>query len=332
MLDKTRVAVIGCGGISLTHFRGYASIPTVELVAMADVNLEAAQTRAKEFGGRPYADYREMFSAERPHAVSVCVPPYLHQRIAEDAMAHGAHVLCEKPLALSVQEGESMVRTASQYGVTLMTGLCYRFDENTTIAKRWVDEGRLGEPQLFRHAFAMLMRPQQFLETWFGSWEKGGGVLKEAMTHSMDLFRFFMGNAESVLASRGHLAYQDHAEDTALVMLRGGRGGFGTLQGTWAIPAKQNVVELLGSKGMISIDYDGRYSHLTADGWDLWFEAREAPGRIANEIGHFIDCARGQAQPLTVAEDGVEALRIAEGAAASVDAQRWMAVSGSGVL
>ena len=109
-----RVGVIGCGAISHSHLRSYAANEEAQIVAVADPIQAVAEARAQEYDTKAYTDYAAMLRSEELHAVSICTPPPSHREITEHAAARGLHVLCEKPLAMSVSEGEAMVAAAKQ--------------------------------------------------------------------------------------------------------------------------------------------------------------------------------------------------------------------------
>ena len=111
-------------------------------------------------------------------------------RLAEHAAARGLHVLCEKPLAMSVSEGEAMVAAASSANVILMTAFCNRFYTPIAKAKEWIDAGKLGPLHHFRLRFAGV---ELMAGTWLADPAQGGGILWESGPHYVDLFRYLVG-------------------------------------------------------------------------------------------------------------------------------------------
>jgi len=121
-LDKRiRIGVIGCGRIAGVHINGYARNNNVELVAFCDIKEDNAQQRAHRFNARSYTDYKKMIKEENLDGVSICTPPFTHKEIAIEALNKGINVLCEKPLAVSVNEAKEMVEAARNNGVLLLS-------------------------------------------------------------------------------------------------------------------------------------------------------------------------------------------------------------------
>src|SRR4051812_29996084 len=106
--EGLRIGIAGCGGIGRTHLQAYRAIGVTPL-ALAEPNTTTLAAAQAEYGGAPFADYREMLAATELDALSICTPPALHAEIAEAALAAGVAVLCEKPLAPTVEACESMI-------------------------------------------------------------------------------------------------------------------------------------------------------------------------------------------------------------------------------
>ena len=198
-----RVAVIGCGAISHSHLRSYAANEGAQIVAVADPIQAVAEAHAQEYDTKAYTDYADMLRSEELHAVSICTPPPSHREITEHAAAHGLHVLCEKPLAMSVSEGEAMVAAAGSANVILMTAFCNRFYTPIAKAKEWIDSGKLGPLHHFRLRFAGV---ELMAGTWLADPARGGGILWESGPHYVDLFRYLVGEMKEIYAKGGTLA------------------------------------------------------------------------------------------------------------------------------
>ena len=114
-----KVAVIGCGRISVMHFDGIARSPLAQLVACCDIRPGRAETAAKKYGCKAYTSYEEMIDAERPDAVHICLPHYLHAPVAQYAISRGVNVLTEKPMTISLADAEQTVAMAKEKGVRI---------------------------------------------------------------------------------------------------------------------------------------------------------------------------------------------------------------------
>ena len=148
MADVFRVGVIGCGGIARSHLNAIQALDCVELVATADVLPERAKEYAQKYGAkRSYGSNEELLADAEVDGVHVCLPHDVHHAVCLAAAKAGKHILVEKPLALSVAEGEEMIEAAEATGVTLMVGQVMRFYAANRTARRLIREGRIGQPK-----------------------------------------------------------------------------------------------------------------------------------------------------------------------------------------
>jgi predicted dehydrogenase len=157
MANRLRVAFIGCGGIATRqHAPAYQQLAGVEIVAACDVVPEKAAAFTDAFGGRPYTDYREMLEEERPDIVDVCTREHQHVEPVIAALGAGAHVLCEKIMAHTLDGGRAMLAAADRSGRLLGVDYNYRFFPIFATLKALIDGGELGEIALinaYTHAF-----------------------------------------------------------------------------------------------------------------------------------------------------------------------------------
>lgn len=175
-----RVAILGLGGISRAHLRGYRApenAERVDLVAGADINSEARERFTQEIGvERTYADYQELLERERPDIVSICTWPPLHPEMVEAACAAGVKgILCEKPIAVDLAGCDRMIAAAERAGTVLVIGHQRRLQPKFTRARELIEEGAIGEPELFCGI-------------------AGGDLLTDG-SHTVDALRFFARDA-----------------------------------------------------------------------------------------------------------------------------------------
>jgi len=137
-----RAALIGCGNIGAGgHLPAYAHIPEAELVAVCDAVEELAHAAAERSGATVYTDYRRLLEQEDIEMVDICLPTYLHAQAVIAAMEAGKHVLCEKPMAHTLEAADAMIEAAQTNGVKLMIGQVRRFDHRYTSIKEQLDAG-----------------------------------------------------------------------------------------------------------------------------------------------------------------------------------------------
>ncbi len=201
-MDKLRVGIIGLGWPGQRHIEGYQKHAGVEIVGLSDVNTEAAERVKAEYkvdGARIYGDYQEMLAGDTVDAVSICTPNFLHVPIAIDALDAGKHVLLEKPLSNTLEEGLRLAaKVAERPGQAFMIALNNRYRPDSVVLKRQIDAGELGD--IYYAKTGWLRGASEFnLRGWFTQKERsGGGPLIDLGVHMLDLALFFMGNPRPV--------------------------------------------------------------------------------------------------------------------------------------
>ncbi len=195
-----RVGVIGCGFQGSLHVECLQELEGIEVVAVCDTDTtRLEEVRSVHRVKRGYADYRDLLEQNDLDLVTVCTMPVHHMRMTVDAFATGAHVLCEKPLALDAGEGREMLRAAAAADRMLGVGFNMRFTPNARIIKRQIESGVLGRP-LYTHAWAKSSQ----IPWWGEHYRKelsGGGALAATAVHFLDLALWFAGFPKPVSAS-----------------------------------------------------------------------------------------------------------------------------------
>ncbi len=253
MSTRVKWGVIGCGGIARrrTIPEGLATAVNAELAAVFDVDQAANREVAAQFHAQAAGSLEELLGAQ-VEAVYIATPVHLHCAQAAAAMAAGKHVLCEKPLGMTVAEAERMAEAAERGGVRLGTAFMMRFLAQHQAARRLIAEGGLGRPVLGRAQ----------LSCWYprlqGAWRQdpalgGGGSLIDMGGHCIDLLEMFFGDIRKVSCLVKTTVQDYPSEDSALAMLWFESGALGVVDAFFAIPdeASDNVLELYGSRGCI---------------------------------------------------------------------------------
>jgi predicted dehydrogenase len=204
---KLRYGFIGAGGIAGEHMTHLALRKDVELVAMADPDEASMARHTAKFGvARSFKDWRQMLAEEKLDAVSVCTPNKLHAECTIGALESGCHVLCEKPLAGSAEEGARMVETADKLGRKLVIGFQYRFNARTQFLRQAADGGQFGHI-MFARVQALRRRG---IPNWgvFGRKElQGGGPLIDIAVHVLEMTHYTLGSPTPVSASADMFTY-----------------------------------------------------------------------------------------------------------------------------
>jgi len=246
--------VIGSGGIARrrTIPEGIAKAAGARLAAVYDVDGQANREVAGQFGAAACASEEELLARKDVDAVYIATPVHLHARQATAAARAGKHILCEKPLGLSVAEAEAVPAACRKAGVLLAVDFMMRFHAFHREARRLIAQGTLGR--------MVLARAQ--LSCWYppipGAWRQdpatgGGGSLIDMGGHCIDLLEMFLGRARSVTCRTGNLVHAYKSEDTAVALLEFEGGALGTVDACFNIPdrSSRNRLELYGSKGSI---------------------------------------------------------------------------------
>lgn len=309
-MAELQVAVIGCGGIGGTHLTRWADVSGANIAAVCDVDAATATRAATEFGAEAHTDPRALLQGRGFDVVDVCTPPDQHAALATLALGSGMNVLCEKPLARTPEEARGIVEAADRGGKLLMTAFCHRFHPPILFAKELIENDDLGRVIMFRNRFSGMFPGVE--DRWFSDPDiAGGGSLLDTAVHSIDLFRYLVGE---VASASGRVATFNPAlrvEDSAAIVLQTENGALGVIESSWATPNGRNVVELYGTAGTCIVDYDtGQVRYKTAD-MSVW-DTREVggPDRFQREISHFADAVRGLQPLLVTGRDGLRANEI----------------------
>ncbi len=219
-MNKLRVAVVGCGSISVMHLDSIVSLAEVELVAVCDIKSERAEQKAAKYGVKAYTDYKIMFSEEKLDAVHICLPHYLHTVVACEAFKNGISVLSEKPMSIKYDDAVNAVELAKKCGVQYGVIFQCRYNTPSQLIKQRVIDGSLGSVKCGRTTLTWY-RPDNYYDSsdWKGTWDKeGGGVVIDQAIHSLDLANWMIDSEpieiQSSLHNRNHknMIVEDSAE------------------------------------------------------------------------------------------------------------------------
>lgn len=223
-MPPLRTAIIGCGKIAQVHAKTLQHMEETTLVAVQSRSMEKASATAAAFDAKPYTDIAEMIKLERIDAVIICTPHPAHKPAAVTAMQHGAHVLVEKPLAVTLEDCDEMMETAARTGRKLGMISQRRFYPSCRRIKEAIDAGKLGTPMLgLVVMYGWRDEAYYRSDPWRGKWqEEGGGVLVNQAPHQLDLLQWFMGSEFEELYGVWQNINHPYieVEDTASAILR----------------------------------------------------------------------------------------------------------------
>ena len=262
---KHTVALIGCGRISFKHIEAFVAMRNeVELVAVCDPLLERAEEKKAEYGKavpnvpvNVFADYKQMLAVCKPELVTVATESGKHKDITVYCLQNGAHVICEKPMALSTADAQEMIDTAKRYGKKLAVCFQNRFNAPVVKAREAYEKGRFGK---MLHGMIQVRwnRNKSYYDQakWRGTWEQDGGTLMNQCTHGIDLLQWMMGeNAVRVQAQPRRFIRPIDAEDFGCALVEFASGAVGIIEGTADVYPKNlnETLSLFGTDGSVVI-------------------------------------------------------------------------------
>jgi len=323
-LRKVGFGVIGLGTYAKNHVAAYAEHPFAKLVAVCDVKEELAKETADTYKAKYYVDYREMLENPEVEAVSVVTPDFFHKEPVLACAEKGKHILCEKPLATTVEDAEEMVRFVEKAGVTLMVDFHNRWNPPFALTKEATQKGELGEPV---HAYIRLS-DTVYVPTKMLSWAGKSSVLWFLGSHVVDLARWIINSeAVEVYATNGMKLLKGMGIETAdyyQYMVRFRNGATAVFENSWVLPESlptivDFVAQFTFTKGCVYIDplQHGAFRKFTQNSWTypniiggpLDIHGRRV-GFVNESIAHFVDCIAQEKQPAATGRDGLAVTKI----------------------
>lgn len=315
-----KAAVLGCGGLGRMHANVYASMDDVELTGVCDLQFELANDLSGQTGAPAYGSFEQMLEQAEFDVLSIALPSYLHKEYAMLAARAGKHVICEKPIALNLEDAAEMIRCCEENGVRLFVGHVVRFFPEYANMKQTLDQGKIGRACV-AHASRIGGHPGE-TKAWFKDADKSGGVIVDLMIHDLDFLRWSIGEVKTVY---GLNRCDDHL-DYALVTLLFENGAVANVEANWGFPGPfQTKAEIAGSEGIViadSIKSSSLRIHRSAasSAANAFVTVPESPAFHSPyelEIRHFISCIREGTEPIVTADDAYKALELAVAAVTS---------------
>jgi predicted dehydrogenase len=349
-MDTIGWGVIGCGGIADRRTIPEGIIPGKEaaLVAVMDVSKRSVKIVSEKYGvERFYTSEEGLLEDPAVDAVYIATPSYLHEKQSIMAAEHGKHILCEKPLAMTIRECENIITTCKRCDVKLQVGFMMRFHACHQEALRIIKEGLIGHPVMGRAQ----------LTCWYpeipGAWRQdqrlgGGGSLMDMGIHGIDLLRMFFGEVEEVTAFVDTIIFKYPVEDTSVVTLRFKDGPYGIVDNQFNIPdfAAQNRLEVYGTKGCILAD--GTIGQDSAGKLKAYIQEAEAGYDSAQKrernqmreieteyvniyraaVEHFVTCIKENIEPMNSGYEATQDLKVVKAAYESSKTGRKVKIEG----
>lgn len=277
-----KVGIIGCGKIAqVRHIPEYLANPNAEICGFYDINLARAEELARKYGAKAYPTYEALLADPGIDAVSVCAANHVHAEISIAALKAGKHVLCEKPMAISLEECEAMVAAARESGKYLMIGQNQRLAKAHIKARELIAQGAIGKVLTFRTIFG-----HGGPETWsidpgknvwfFDKTKAAMGAMADLGIHKTDMIQYVLGS--KIVKTQAVLTTLDKrdatggligVDDNAICIYQMENGVIGTMTASWTYyAAEDNTTVIYGTKGELRLYDDPEYSvqQINADG------------------------------------------------------------------
>jgi len=328
MKRTLRIGIVGCRDIARAHLAAYREAGEAEVVSVYDISTKAAARAAEAAGAQVAASLDEMARRHDLDAVSVCSPPAAHLDNCRPFLREGVAVLCEKPLEVNARRAARLADEARRSRSVFMVAFCHRFHPPIIELKRLIREGVLGRAVLFRNIFGGYLRLRGNHRA--DPAVSGGGCLIDHCCHSMDLFRFLVGDPTEVQAVAANVSQKVSIEDFGMIHLSRRGRAFGEITASYSLRVCRNWVEWYGTKGTALVSYGNPgvpdLQFRTDDGDWTPVDCSSHPARFVGEVRHFLDCVRRRRRPAITAADGLKANRIAAAVYASAARRRRVAV------
>lgn len=309
-MSNLRAGLIGFGNIAQQHYAGFQKADGAEVVAVVD-NVPERLERAQADGAAVFSSAEQMFQETQVDLVSLCTPPSTHAPLAELAFRHGAHVFCEKPLAHTVEDGRRMIVAAREAERLLGVAFCHRFIPAIRRLRELVHGGKVGRPLLYRNQFSGPFEGVEY--TWFADPDvSGGGTLMDTTVHSVDLFRYIVGEIDQVRALTNKSRPEFRVEDTSAMLVRSTAGCLGVLEASWSVAPGTLMIEVRCEHGEILYDYQALKVRGAIGDWQEEDVPVDINVRFDAEIQHFVDAVLGKHPLELTAEEGQRTMVLIE--------------------
>jgi predicted dehydrogenase len=286
---------------------------------VADPVTAKAERLAEQTGARVVRDLDDLI-ASGVHVVDVCTPPQTHADVTVAALEAGLHVICEKPLARTLDDGRRMVHAAADAPGLLMVGHVSRYEPDHAAAKALVDQGQIGRLRTITHSTTTSL-PGWSEAGWLADAARSGGPLIDQAVHSFDYFGWLTGSPAVRVSAMGADSGAGPAT-YCLATLRYADGTIAHAEVSWAHPPARGfklAAELVGTEGRLTWSYDQLMGGVLypREGEPEWYDVLADRGFTA-ELRDFTDAIRAGGPSPVPAEQALESLRVALAALESV--------------
>jgi len=289
--------IVGAGLIADFHARAIADIPNAKLIGCCDKIQDRAKNLADKYDAKAFENYEQMLKSEEVDIVTIATPSGFHMEPTIAAAEAGKHVICEKPLDVTLERIDAMIEAHNNSGTRLGGIFPYRFNDSQTVLREAINSGRFGVITYAGIYIPWWRTDEYYKDSWHGTWKlDGGGALMNQSIHMVDMLCDVMPPIESLQAYTATLGHKIEAEDTAVAVMRYTNGALGIIYGTTAsYPGQFRRFEITGTKGTV-IQVENSFT--------VWQFADEKPQdeEIRRKFGQ-IEGGGGVADPAAITHD-----------------------------
>lgn len=333
-----RVGIVGAGSMGKTHSAAWKYVEQLGsgaiLAGIMGRTRTGAEALAAQYHCAVYDNYEDLLADV--DIVDICTPTNLHYPMVLQAAQAGKHIQCEKPIALTVEQGRAMIDACHDAGVRLFIGQTVRFSAEYRAARDVVAAGKIGKPCVIRLK-RVSYQPFKATDNWFVDEARSGGMIVDLMLHDYDYARWIAGNVTRVFAKSVRATRPDAPGDYALVTLRFENGAIAHVEGGWVYPPGffRKGFDIAGTDGVIESHLDAAppvVTHLMHEASEEVSDVAVPTSDIAEspytlEIQHFYDALTTGAPFSVTAEDALAALQIALAARESLATGRSVTIN-----
>ncbi len=312
-----KIAIVGTGGVSKRHIASLLTLDNAEIVAITDMERKRAEAQAAACGATVYDSLDDCL--ELVDVVYILTPPSTHREIAVKAMTAGKHVVCEKPISITIEDAKEMVKTAKKENVYLIVAFKSRFRKGFVRLKRIVESGKLGDIVNIwsqRIGYGAGVSPGY---NWRTDPDLLCGMSIESLSHDIDLIRWIAGDVVDVRASIFNtIKNLPGFDNNANIVFTFGSGAIGMIHASWSSYLGVNSRGVIGTNGTAYVEGPGlfdlkNFHWKLSDMEDEHIEVVNNPNDVTgfiNENKHFIDCIEKKEEPSVSGDDGLKTLEI----------------------
>ncbi len=322
-----KFALVGCGRIAKRHSEllGNKQIEGAELAAVCDIKVDRAEKIGQTFDVPFFSSIKEMMTSVDIDVVVVLTESGAHAENVLELAEYGKDIMVEKPMALTLEDADAMIRACDKNNCRLFVVKQNRFNVPVVKLREAMDEERFGKLVLGTIRVRWC-RPQAYYDQddWRGTWAQDGGVLTNQASHHVDLLEWMMGEVESVFARSTTALVDIEAEDTAVVTLKFKNGALGVIEATTAARPKdlEGSISVLGETGTVEI---GGFAVNEMKTWNF-AEAKDGDDQVLSDYSvnppsvygfghqayyeHVVDCIKNGAPQLVDGLEGRKSLEL----------------------